>query len=257
MKSSLSVVLVLLLSSIASAQFLTAVEADSIKNQRTVETTSVVMPDGSKLPEVETSNVSKQIGETKVVVVQLSAMAGGDFGPPSIEFEEFATGLDAEDKFKKVNPTTWVATESGRYRVRAYAVNKTTYGIESQKITIDVEGGEAPADVDNRYGVGAVAYSAAIATPMELKAAAKVYREAANSLFGTPVIRTVSPATNSNSVFRFIQTEIGRLNNQDWKQWRVELDRAFYLSQTNRQFSRQDWYAALNEVAEALELKSN
>jgi hypothetical protein len=63
----------------------------------------------------------------------------------------------------------------------------------------------------------------------------------------------------NRSVFAWIEQEQARVvckdrqNCEAWSACREKLKAAFTESQTKRQYTRQDWYNALNEVAKAFE----
>lgn len=116
-------------------------------------------------------------------------------------------------------------------------------------------------EVDDTYGVGAV--SAKLA-PDDLATRAIVagqYRQAANFLFGDPTLKTINNAngnTPENNVFQWLAKAANEMDCPDletckkWAEWRGAVAQALNATQDTRQMTRQDWFLALNEVANAI-----
>ena len=241
---------VLMLYSAASAQeFITVSQAEATTTTR-IETTTVTEGVGAS---VSLGPVSDESKATVTVITEADSILD-NFGPPSIEFEDASTGIDASEAFEQVeDKRIWIGRKSGRYRIRASAVNRDTFAIRTQKLIVEVQGSEPSIEVGNVYGVGAVAYSAT-AKKNDLLAVSQIYREAADSLYGSPQLLIIAPSSDQRSVFRWIKDRTSA--HGDWSQWRAKLDAAFNASQLARQFSREDWFAALNEVSQALEARA-
>lgn len=141
--------------------------------------------------------------------------------------------------------------------------------------TIDLPGdtpGPGPGPVDppkpdvpirNDYGVGIPAYSNAADKETALKYAA-IYSAAGDFLSGVPSFKFIisdKEPDNKNpnkSVLAWMDQEIKKIPCKDeatckrWASWCATVRAAFDASQAKRQFTRADWYAAFNEVSDAL-----
>ena len=114
-----------------------------------------------------------------------------------------------------------------------------------------------PAVVPNDYNVGLLTYQETPADAANAAKFAKLYRDGAGKLFGV--------GGNLASIDRIlgdINTAIAgrqcadQAKCEQWGRWKTKLDAAVKAEQTRRgSFSRQDWFAALNEVAVALEAR--
>ena len=246
-----AIAIAFLLSSAVSAQeFITVSEAEATTTTR-IETTTVTEGVGAS---VALGPVSDESTATVTVITESDSILD-NFGPPSIEFEDALTGIDASEAFEQISgERIWIGRKSGRYRIRASAVNRDTFAIRTQKLIVEVRGAEPSIDVGNVYGVGAVAYSAT-AKKNELLAVSQIYRDAADMLYGNPQLLIIAPSSDPRSVFRWIRDRTSE-HGGDWSPWRAKLDEAFRASQLARQYSREDWYAALNEVSQALEARA-
>jgi len=116
--------------------------------------------------------------------------------------------------------------------------------------------------VPNNYGVGQVAFDNAPADPKGLKQFATWYKEAGQYLYGTNgTIKVIANASEPNSVFGWMAEVMDAYPCPNpeicaqWKSWREKVNQAFIASQKARQYTRDDWFAAFNEVATALEIK--
>ena len=115
--------------------------------------------------------------------------------------------------------------------------------------------------VDNKYGVGQVAYDSAPQDKDGLIQFSSWYRQAGEYLYGRPSIKVIADADQPNSVFGWLAEQMDAYPCPDveickkWQTWRNEVNAAFVDSQKKIQYTREDWYAAFNEVANALEKK--
>jgi hypothetical protein len=122
-----------------------------------------------------------------------------------------------------------------------------------------------PSPVPNAYGVGQAAYQSA---PRDIATAARysvIYKQAADFLFGVPSLKFVyssnDPQNNdpARSISAWIAQEQSKIPCTDkatcdaWKACREKVKQAFFASQSSRQYTRQDWFNALNEVSKAFE----
>jgi len=111
-------------------------------------------------------------------------------------------------------------------------------------------------DVRNEYGVGLPAYTNAPDAAAS-KVIAKVYRSAGDSLYaqnGQPLrsIDSDNPSDKANpnrNVIAWINQQTASVKPE----LRTALSKAFSESQAKRQYTKADWYAAFNEIADALE----
>lgn len=111
-------------------------------------------------------------------------------------------------------------------------------------------------DVRNEYGVGLPAYTNAPDAAAS-KVIAKVYRSAGDSLYaqnGQPLrsIDSDNPSDKANPN-RNVIAWINQQTASAKPELRTALSKAFSESQAKRQYSKADWYAAFNEIADALE----
>ena len=120
-----------------------------------------------------------------------------------------------------------------------------------------------PDNVPNEYGVGRVAFEAA---PKDVSAKdyAKIYKQAGDFLFGVPSLKFITSSNSSQandpnrSVLAWIRQQQERVPCTDesacqqWKVWRDKVGVALLESQRKRQFTRQDWFNAFNEISRAL-----
>jgi len=121
-----------------------------------------------------------------------------------------------------------------------------------------------PSPINNEYGVGKVAYDFA---PRDVVIAAKyasVYKQAGDFLFGIPSLKFITSSTDvhngdpTRSVMAWIKQQYALTVCADpevckqWDVWKREVAAAFIESQKKRAFTRNDWFAAFNEVAQAL-----
>ncbi len=126
--------------------------------------------------------------------------------------------------------------------------------------------GPGPSDIGNAYNIGLAAYQNAPADPGHAKAYAKIYRDAANFLYGIPSYKFIvsdneAHARDPNrSVTAWLDREMALIKCVDqakcaqWGTWRTKVAAAFVDSQKARgSYTREDWFQAFNEVAAALE----
>lgn len=124
--------------------------------------------------------------------------------------------------------------------------------------------GPTPDNVPNEYGVGKVAFDTAPRDSSSVNAYAKVYKQAGDFLFGVPSLKFIdsSNSTQSRDPNRSVlawlrqQQELipctDQATCQQWSVWREKVGLALVESQKRRQFTRQDWYNAFNEISRAV-----
>lgn len=125
---------------------------------------------------------------------------------------------------------------------------------------------DIPDEVPDKYGVGKVAYQMA-PRDASISKYAEIYRRAGDFLFGIPSLKFIvsSNVTHSKdpgrSVTAWITQQYGLVQCADqstcdkWVEWQSAVADALVESQQRRQFTRDDWYAAFNEIATALKAK--
>lgn len=109
-------------------------------------------------------------------------------------------------------------------------------------------------DVSNVYHVGLVAYTSAPSDAATAKTIAKIYAVNADKLFGIGGIADIQIVLKLIDVQFTTKQCTSKEACEKWDVWKREVSSAILKEQTNRgQFTRQDWYSALNEISKALE----
>ena len=159
----------------------------------------------------------------------------------------------------------------------SYVVEVTVFdpdkGIDDAEVSFTIGGNPKPPEPDptpdpepepepkpdvvpNDYNLGQLTYDETPADQANATKFAKLYRDGAGKLFGVGNLATI------DRILGEINTAIANRQCADlakceqWGRWKTKLDAAIKAEQTRRgSFSRQDWFAALNEIATALEAK--
>lgn len=133
----------------------------------------------------------------------------------------------------------------------------------------DVTPPEPDVDVPDAYGIGPVAYKHAVRGDTSVRDQyVRVYRQAADFLYGNPTAKAIIPKGEpdwdnpARSVFAWMQQEESKIQCtteekcKAWTDWKKKVNEAFVESQKKTQggYRMKDWYSALNETANALEL---
>lgn len=168
---------------------------------------------------------------------------------------------------EKVGDNSYLFAGAGSYVVEV-TVFDPEKGIDDAEVSFTIGGKPKPPEpepepepkpdvVPNDYGLGQLTYDETPSDAANASKFAKLYRDGAGKLFGV--------GGNLASIDRIlgeINTAIAGRQCADlakceqWGRWKTKLDAALKAEQTRRgSFSRQDWFAALNEVATALEAK--
>jgi len=169
---------------------------------------------------------------------------------------------------EKVGESSYLFAGAGQYVVEVTAFDPDK-GIDDKEVSFTIGGKPTPPGpppepepeptpnvVPNDYGVGLLTYQE---TPADLANAAKfakLYRDAAGKLYGQGGLASVEKVLSDIS-----STIAGRQCSdhakcEQWGAWKTKLDAAIKAEQNRRSvFTRQDWFAALSEVATALEAK--
>lgn len=143
-------------------------------------------------------------------------------------------------------------------------------GIDDAEIKFDIGAGPpspvppkptppdpSPEVVPNDYGVGLLTFQQAPADAANIDKFAKLYRDGAGKLFGTggtlanveKILAEISAAIASRQCADLSKCE-------QWGRWKTQLDSALKAEQARRVvFTRDDWFKALTEVANALEAR--
>jgi hypothetical protein len=174
---------------------------------------------------------------------------------------------------KSLGSGFWEVSGSGRIWIEVTVFDFKRDIFEDQSFVLDIDGsipgpgpgpnpGPTPDDVPNKYGLGSVAFSKAPREASTAKEYARIYRQSADFLYGRPSLKSVySPkhedATNPDkNLLAWIvvqQKAISTSNSDGWKVWHSAINEALIAAQKKTQFSREDWFAALNEISLALE----
>ena len=166
------------------------------------------------------------------------------------------------------------SVKPGTYRVTVTGFNP---GIARKRLDVQVGDTPKPPDppgpnppgptptpdvVPNEYGVGAVAFQFAPKVASEAKSLAAMYRQAGEFLYGRPSLKFITSDSDKDaknpdrSVIAWLAQQQASTTLADraaWTTWKLKLREAFTASQNARQYTREDWYNAFNEVATALE----
>ena len=157
-----------------------------------------------------------------------------------------------------LNENEFLLFGEGEYLVEAISLNHE----RSLKVTIGSSPTPNPpnppkpdVEVPNEYNVGSVAYSKAPSDAAMAKQIAGYYRMNAGKLFGQGGLADIQ--TILNQITKDFESKQCRdqATCEKWSEWKIAVGAALNAEQTKRKtFTRQDWYAALTEVAEALEV---
>lgn len=124
--------------------------------------------------------------------------------------------------------------------------------------------GPNPSPVPNEYGVGSVAYQFAPKDAANAAKMASIYKQSGDFLFGIPSLKFVVSQSDahskdpSRSINAWILQQYDTLQCPDpetckqWTVWKQKVSDALLESQKNRQFTRQDWFNAFNEISKAV-----
>ena len=169
---------------------------------------------------------------------------------------------------EKVGEATYLFAGAGSYVVEV-TVFDPEKGIDDKEIAFTIGGKPEPPTpptppvppplpevVPNDYGVGVLTFTE---TPADLANAAKfakVYRDGAGKLYGQGGLASVEKVLSDISSTIAGRQCSDQAKCEQWGTWKTKLDAAIKAEQTKRgAFTRQDWFAALSEVATALEAK--
>lgn len=110
--------------------------------------------------------------------------------------------------------------------------------------------------VPNDYGVGLLTFTETPADSANAVKFAKLYRDNAAKLFGQGGLASIDRILADISGTIAARQCSDQAKCQQWGVWKTKLDAAIKAEQNRRGvFTRQDWFAALSEIATALEAK--
>jgi len=247
MKRLVSVILLLCLASLASAQ----VETVVTRKKALLGVTNPQIQ-GTRILVGDDSNVSV----TDVVLLEVKS----DYKFQRVKALQNGNRIDPE----KLADSVYLFAGTGRYLVEI-TVFDPERGIDDTEVKFEIGKPLPPEpepepkpdiDVPNDYGLGLLTIQQA---PSDMANAAKfaaAYRNGAGKLFGVGgQLRDISNIiADINAVIAGRQcADLAKC--EQWGRWKLQLDAAIKAEQVKRgSFSRDDWYKALNEVATALEV---
>jgi hypothetical protein len=160
------------------------------------------------------------------------------------------------------NPFEFVVQGDGDYDVFVSAFDP---GIQKYQTTIQLGLPKPPPDPDppkpdpippitNGYNVGGVALKTAPSDPANAKLIATWYRTGASQLYGKGRLNDIERIkADIDKQFSLKQCR-DQATCQQWDKWKSAVSAAFVAEQVKRKvFTREDWFASMIEVAEALE----
>ena len=244
--------------------------------------TALMLICGLASAQVETQVVRKKalLGVTnpvvqgnRILVGEDSNVAVSDVVLLDVKSDYKFTRLKAKQNGNRIEPekvgeATYLFAGAGSYVVEV-TVFDPEKGIDDKEITFTIGGKPEPPTpptppvppplpevVPNDYGVGVLTFTE---TPADLANAAKfakVYRDAAGKLYGQGGLASVEKVLSDISSTIAGRQCSDQAKCEQWGTWKTKLDAAIKAEQTKRgAFTRQDWFAALSEVATALEAK--
>jgi hypothetical protein len=193
--------------------------------------------------------------------------------------------VEAEDKDRKQldvtqrttsedEPRQWIIHATGRVWVRIELIDFAAQKWDVERFDYLIEGTAPPDDDDddplppepndevpNEYKVGLVAYNAAPNEPQIAAAIADSFRKAGEFLYGRPSLKFVTSSNGRDdknpdrSVIAWLDQQRNAFTSaKKWDIWAERVKQALVNSQIEREYKKDDWYAAFNEVAAALEM---
>ena len=240
----------LLLCSLAQAQ----VETQVTRKKALLGVTNPVLQ-GNRILVGEDSNVAV----SDVVLLDIKT----DYKFTRIKAKQNGNRIEPE----KLGENSYLFAGAGSYVVEVTAFDPEK-GIEDKEVSFTIGGQPkppepgptpppGPAVVPNDYSLGQLTYDETPADAANATKFAQLYRDGAGKLFGT-----AGNLATIERVLADISTAIANRQCADqakceqWGRWKTKLDAAIKAEQARRgSFTRQDWFAALGEVATALEAR--
>lgn len=167
----------------------------------------------------------------------------------------------------------WIIDKPGRWWIDVTAIDfdKNIYGRKQAVLDVGGDtpgpgpdpgpGPTPPGPVANEYGVGIPAYKNAPKHASTASDYSRIYQQAADFLFGVPSLKFIVSSNEAHStdpnrsVLAWIAQQQSMVQCPDpttceqWKRWQKAVSDALVASQKSRQYTRQDWYNALNEIS--------
>ena len=255
MRNKLTAVLItalLLLCSLASAQ----VETTTTRKKALLGVTNPQVQ-GNRILVGDDSNVSV----SDVVLLEVKS----DYKFQRVKARQNGSRIEPE----KLADNVYLFAGAGSYVVEV-TVFDPDKGIDDAEIKFDIGGKPTPPTppqptppepqpevVPNDYGVGLLTYQQAPADPSNAFKFAAAYRSGANKLTGNPSLASIDKVlADINATIAGRQCS-DQAKCEAWGAWKLKLNEAFKASQAKRgNYSREDWYKALTEVATALEARA-
>lgn len=244
--------------------------------------TALMLICGLASAQVETQVVRKKalLGVTnpvvqgnRILVGEDSNVAVSDVVIVDIRTAYKFTRIKAKQNGQRVEPelvadNSYLFAGAGQY-VLEITVFDPERGIDDKEITFTIGGKPEPPTpptppvppplpevVPNDYGVGLLTFTEAPADLANAAKFAKVYRDAAGKLYGQGGLASVEKVLSDISSTIAGRQCSDQAKCEQWGTWKTKLDAAIKAEQSRRTvFTRQDWFAALSEVATALEAK--
>jgi hypothetical protein len=153
-------------------------------------------------------------------------------------------------QYDQISPSAISIAASGKVWIDVVALD-FEQNIYSKKMLV-IDSGVEPddedvhPDVDNEYGVGAVAYK--FAPKENREEVASIYASGSDFLYGRPEAKTVQ------GTLQWIKEQTSEVTGNEWDDWRKKVADALVKSEESRVggFSREDWYRSFNEIAKGL-----
>jgi hypothetical protein len=170
--------------------------------------------------------------------------------------------LFEESELVPLSDNEYLLIGEGEYLVEANSLNherslKVIVGSSPQPTPTPTPKPDPPkpdVTVPNEYNVGLIAYSKAPSDAAMARQIAGYYRINAGKLFGQGGLADIQSVLNQITKEFDSKQCRDQATCQKWAEWKVAVSKALNAEQDKRKiFSRQDWYSALLEVAQALE----
>lgn len=195
--------------------------------------------------------------------VRLIAMKGGD------DIELIAVGEESKDATSGIITKRYLLIGEGEYSIKALSRFNDSWDVSSRIIVgkpkpIPPKPDPTPdppkpdptpiPPVKNDYNVGAIAFKTAPVDQAMAKQIAGWYRIGASQLYGIGGLNDINRIkANIDKQFASKQCK-DQATCMQWDKWKTAVASAFVDEQTKRKvFTREDWFAAMVEVAEGLE----
>tara|TARA_R100001163_G_C5048420_1_gene185455 strand:- start:278 stop:1006 length:729 start_codon:yes stop_codon:yes gene_type:complete len=158
-------------------------------------------------------------------------------------------------EFQQISDTAILVSAAGKSWVEIVAIDFDKQIYSKKLVVVEVDGqvdpepDPKPDDIANDYGLGKIAAENAPEKGKEEVASA--YESAANFLYGRPKAQTVQETLD------YLQEQTEAIGGSEWESWQSLIAKALKASQekTDGGYTKQDWYGAYMEIANALRYK--